>query len=106
MNNKNIKLSIIGLGYVGLPLAVEFGKKRPVICYDLNKKRIDELKKANDKNHEVTKTDLLNNKNLKFTSNYEDLKDSNCYIISVPTPINHIKEPDLKPLLSGTNLVS
>jgi UDP-N-acetyl-D-galactosamine dehydrogenase len=106
MNNKNIKLSIIGLGYVGLPLAVEFGKKRPVICYDLNKKRIDELKKAKDKNNEVTKTDLLNNKNLKFTSNYEDLKDSNCYIISVPTPINNIKEPDLKPLLSASKIVA
>lgn len=106
MNNKNIKLSIIGLGYVGLPLAVEFGKKRPVICYDLNKKRIDELKKANDKNHEVTKTDLLNNKNLKFTSNYEDLKDSNCYIITVPTPVNHIKEPDLKSLLSASETVA
>ena len=99
MNNslKKDKIAIIGLGYVGLPLSVEFAKKYKVIGYDIDNMRISELNNLIDKTGEVDLEDLKNvlNKNLSFTSDEEDLSNSNIYIITVPTPINEFKTPDL-----------
>ena len=102
---KDIKLGIIGLGYVGLPLALEFAKNRKVIGFDLNKKRIEELNSGIDKNLESSKEELQNLKQLNFTNNEEDLKYANCFIISVPTPIDELKKPDLQPLLRASEMI-
>ena len=96
--NKNSKICIVGLGYVGLPLAVEFGKKRDVIGFDINLHRIDELNSGNDFTLETTSMELKSANYLKFTSNVEDIKDCKIFIVTVPTPINKDKKPDLEPL--------
>ena len=100
-----LKLGIIGLGYVGLPLALEFGKKRKVIGFDIEKKRINELNLRIDRNLETSKKQFKDAKKLKFTSNDDDLKLINCYIITVPTPINKFKKPDLSPLTKASKIV-
>jgi UDP-N-acetyl-D-galactosamine dehydrogenase len=105
MKLNQLNLSIIGLGYVGLPLAVAFSRKFSVICYDNNSNRINQLKEGIDETLEVKKKDLKNNENLIFTDNVNDLKKSNCYIITVPTLVKKNKTPDLKPLIKATNLV-
>ncbi|MDA8836197.1 Vi polysaccharide biosynthesis UDP-N-acetylglucosamine C-6 dehydrogenase TviB [Candidatus Pelagibacter bacterium] len=102
---KDLKLAVIGLGYVGLPLVLEFAKKRKVIGFDINKKRIEELKSGIDRNLESTKAELKDIKKLNFTSNEQDLELSNCYIITVPTPIDEFKKPNLRPLLMASKLV-
>ena len=104
-NRKNLKLAIIGLGYVGLPLALEFAKKRKVIGFDINKERITQLKFGKDKNLEFGKLELRRSKWLNFTSNEEDLKNANCYIITVPTPIDKYKKPNLKPLFNASKII-
>jgi len=103
---KKIKLAIIGLGYVGLPLAIEFAKKRKVIGFDISKKRINELNSGIDKNLETNKEQLQDLKQLNFTSDEEYLKSANCYIITVPTPIDEFKKPDLEPLFKASEIVS
>ena len=103
--NKDLKIVIIGLGYVGLPLALEFAKKRKVIGFDINKKRIKELNSGIDKNLEFNKYELQASKNINFTFSEEDLKSTNCFIITVPTPIDEFKKPDLKPLLRSTEMI-
>ena len=103
--NKKLKLAIIGLGYVGLPLALEFAKKRSVVGFDIEEKRIKELKAGIDKNYESTIEEIQDSKQLTFTSNEEDLKSANCYIITVPTPIDEFKKPDLKPLLNASEII-
>lgn len=100
---KNI--AIIGLGYVGLPLAVEFGKKRPTLGFDINQKRIDELKNGKDRTHEVESEDLKAANNLSFTSSLEDLKECQFFIVTVPTPIDEYKTPDLTPLKKASESV-
>lgn len=101
----NYKICIIGLGYVGLPLAVEFSKNGfNVIGYDINSKRITELNEGFDITGEV-ESDDFNSKNLLFTSNKSDLGNSNIYIITVPTPIDAFKQPDLNHLISASTLV-
>ena len=102
---KDIKLAIVGLGYVGLPLALEFAKNRKVIGFDLKKKRIEELKSGIDKNLESSKSEIENSKNLNFTNNEEDLKYANCFIITVPTPIDELKKPDLQSLLQASEMI-
>ena len=104
--SKDLQLVIVGLGYVGLPLAIEFAKIRKVIGFDINKKRIEELNFGIDKNLEFTKNELKSLNRLVFTNNKEDIKSSNCYIITVPTPIDKFKKPDLKPLLKSTAMIS
>ena len=88
MDLKNLKLAIIGLGYVGLPLAVEFGKKRRVTAYDINKVRINELKNSIDRNNEITSQEIKESAGLHFSNSEEDLTTANCYIVTVPTPID------------------
>ena len=102
---KDIKLGIIGLGYVGLPLALEFSKNRKVIGFDLKKNRIEELNSGIDKNLESSKEEIQNSKQLNFTNNVEDLKYANCFIVTVPTPINELKKPDLQPLLQASEMI-
>ena len=88
MITEKLKLAIIGLGYVGLPLAVEFSKKRKVIGYDLNIKRINELKSGFDKTLEINNGKFRKNKNLSLVNKIKNIKNCNCYILTVPTPIN------------------
>ena len=104
-STKEIKLAIIGLGYVGLPLALEFSKKRNVMGYDIQHKRIKDLESGVDKNLEVSKKELLEAKKLSLTSNVQNLESSNCYIIAVPTPIDKNKKPDLKLLFLASETV-
>ena len=102
---KNLKIGIIGLGYVGLPLAIEFAKKRKVIGFDINKKRIKELNSGIDKNLEFNNNILNSLEYLKFTINEKDLISLNCYIITVPTPIDEFKKPNLEPIISATEMI-
>ena len=95
----NLKIAIIGLGYVGLPLAVEFSKKFKVLGFDINIQRIDSLNRCHDQTMEVSKSELKNAKNLSFTSDKESLAESNIYIVTVPTPIDKFKRPNLNPLI-------
>ena len=110
--NRNYKIAIIGLGYVGLPLAVEFSKKFEVTGFDINENRIKELQSGEDRTKEISKDDLkyclsLSNESIGLTlsSNIDCLKDCNVFIVTVPTPITKFKTPDLSPLLSATKLV-
>jgi len=99
------KVGIIGLGYVGLPLAVEFGKVLEVVGFDINKDRIEELKKGYDRTREVEPEELKLSKKLKYSFSVEDLKDVNYFIVTVPTPIDEFKSPDLRPLQGASKTV-
>jgi UDP-N-acetyl-D-glucosamine/UDP-N-acetyl-D-galactosamine dehydrogenase len=100
----NRKISVIGLGYVGLPVAVAFGKKSKVIGFDINEKRLTELRKGEDSTHEVEAKDLKS-AYIHFTSNPDDLRQADFHIVAVPTPINEAKQPNLSPLLAATKTV-
>lgn len=99
------KIGIIGLGYVGLPLATEFGKITPVIGHDINHERIEELRRGFDRTCEVELEDLQRAKNLTFTTSIQDLAQARYFIITVPTPVDEFKKPDLKPLQSASRAV-
>lgn len=100
------KLAVIGLGYVGLPLAVEFGKYKNVIGYDINSKRVDDLKKFHDETLELSKEEISSSKGLSLSAEEKDLKGSDVFIITVPTPIDSAKRPNLLPLISATQTVA
>ena len=104
-NLSDVKLCIIGLGYVGLPLAVEFGKKLPTIGFDISAARIDDLRKGIDKTMEVSPTQLAQSPNLSFCSDSDGLQGANVFIITVPTPIDSNRRPDLRPLMAASKLV-
>ncbi|PTE19741.1 Vi polysaccharide biosynthesis UDP-N-acetylglucosamine C-6 dehydrogenase TviB, partial [Cereibacter changlensis JA139] len=105
-SEQNIKtLAIIGLGYVGLPLAVEFAKIRPVIGFDINKDRIAKLEAGHDQTREITPEELGEAAHLRFTSDATDLSAAQIYIVTVPTPINAHKQPDLTPLIKASETV-
>jgi UDP-N-acetyl-D-galactosamine dehydrogenase len=106
MNIYNKKIAIIGLGYVGLPLAIEFAKKYNVKAFDINTERINELTKGIDRTLESDLSVLTNSNNLFFTSNLKDLINCDIFIVTVPTPINQFKSPDLTPLLNATAMIS
>jgi len=99
------KIAIIGLGYVGLPLAVEFGKKFDTIGFDINESRIQELKQGKDTTLEVDSKELKQVTQLSYTTNINDIKDCNIYIVTVPTPIDEYKNPDLTPLIKSSETV-
>ena len=99
------KIAIIGLGYVGLPLAVEFGKSRDVIGFDVNKKRVDELKRHIDITKECTPNQLASAQHLSYSNDSDDIEDASIYIVTVPTPIDNAKRPDLGPLKSASRTV-
>ena len=104
--NRKIKIAIVGLGYVGLPLAVEFGKKYPTIGFDLNLKRINDLKQGKDRTLELTKKEIETSQQLSFTNTASGIKDCNIYIITVPTPVDDYKNPNLKPLKTASKTVA
>ena len=102
---RGAKIAIVGLGYVGLPLAVEFGKQYPTLGFDINEARINELRDGRDSTLEATRQDLKSSKQLKFTNRPEELKSCNVYIVTVPTPIDKYKRPDLDPLLGASQTI-
>ncbi len=99
------KICVVGLGYVGLPLAVEFGMKFDTVGFDLKKDRIEELKNGVDNTLEVSSEELANTLRLQFTNSAEEIKNSNVYIVSVPTPIDFSKRPNLRPLESASKSI-
>ena len=105
MQYTDSSIAIVGLGYVGLPLAVEFGTKRKVIGFDINEDRIKELKKGIDNTLETTNQELKDATHLSFTNCLEDLKDCKIFIITVPTPIDEHKKPDLSPLENASKAI-
>lgn len=102
---KESTICVIGLGYVGLPLAVEFGKYLPTVGFDINTRRIEELRLGDDHTLEVTKEELQSSPHLSFTHDIEEVKKCNIYIITVPTPIDDHKNPDLKPLQGASKMM-
>ncbi len=99
------RIGIIGLGYVGLPLAVEFGKTMDVVGFDIDKDRINELEKGFDRTREVESKELKEAVQLSFSTNLKDLEDANYYIVTVPTPVDEFKKPDLRPVESASRTV-
>lgn len=104
MTNKNI--AIIGLGYVGLPLAVEFGKIYPTLGFDINEERITQLKQGIDLTQQSGQEQIMLSKKLVFSSDIKDLSKYSIFIITVPTPIDQFKAPDLRPLLKASEMVA
>ncbi len=103
---ENIKIAVIGLGYVGLPLAVEFGKHLPTVGFDISSSRLDELKQGIDRTLEVTQEELASVSNISFSSSIEELQTCNVFIVTVPTPIDDHKVPDLTPVRKASETVS
>lgn len=111
---ENAKIAVIGLGYVGLPLAIEFGKKYPTLGFDINLDRVAELKRGEDRTREadieelkllINSRDLNQNYGLKFSADIADLSEYNTFIVTVPTPINQFKSPDLTPLIKASEML-
>ena len=105
MQVNEAKIAVIGLGYVGLPLAVEFGKRNPTLGFDINNKRIEELVSGRDLTLEVSTEELAATKFLRFSDSVNDLENCNIYIVTVPTPIDVHKRPDLTPLLKASEML-
>jgi UDP-N-acetyl-D-glucosamine/UDP-N-acetyl-D-galactosamine dehydrogenase len=102
---QEIKLTVIGLGYVGLPLAVEFGKHRAVVGFDINHPRIEALQAGHDATLEVSDEELKQAEKLSYTAKLDDLRDCNVFIVTVPTPIDEHKQPDLTPLVKASETI-
>ncbi len=105
MNLDNKKIAIVGLGYVGLPLAVEFGKQRPVLGFDINASRVSELQSGQDHTLEVSAQELHAAGQLQFSCDFEDLKSCQVFIITVPTPVDQANRPDMTPLIKASEAV-
>jgi UDP-N-acetyl-D-galactosamine dehydrogenase len=101
----NPSIAIIGLGYVGFPLAVEFGKLYPTLGFDIDESRIAELQSGIDRTQEVSAAQLAESIQLRFSSQVADLASCNTFIVTVPTPIDHFKKPDLSPLLKASEMI-
>ncbi|WP_427957451.1 Vi polysaccharide biosynthesis UDP-N-acetylglucosamine C-6 dehydrogenase TviB [Alcaligenes sp.] len=102
---ENVKLAVVGLGYVGLPLAVEFGKKRSVIGFDINARRVAELKEGVDRTLEVESVELAQASGLSYSCEADELAQANVFIVTVPTPIDQFKQPDLTPLVRASETI-
>ncbi|NOZ97157.1 MAG: Vi polysaccharide biosynthesis UDP-N-acetylglucosamine C-6 dehydrogenase TviB [Gammaproteobacteria bacterium] len=102
---EQLSIAIIGLGYVGLPLAVEFGKQKPTIGFDINQQRIAELLSGHDHTLETSAEELKQAVNLRYTHDFTELKQSNFFIVTVPTPIDDFKQPDLTPLIKSSETI-
>jgi UDP-N-acetyl-D-galactosamine dehydrogenase len=98
-------IAVIGLGYVGLPLAAEFGRMREVVGYDISVKRINELRLGTDRTCELEPEELTSARHLRYTNNIQDLRDAQIYIVTVPTPIDESKRPDLSPLMMASETI-
>ena len=105
MNIEKVNIAIIGQGYVGLPLAIEFGKKYPTIGFDINANRIEDLKNGIDHTNEASKEQLKSADHLNFSSDLNDITNSNVYVVTVPTPIDEYKTPDLNPLKGASKML-
>ncbi|HBA9586253.1 TPA: nucleotide sugar dehydrogenase, partial [Escherichia coli] len=105
MKLENLNIGIVGLGYVGLPLAVEFGKKFVTVGFDIKRARVEELKNNIDSTYECSSNELQLANLLKFTNNIDDIRKCNVYIVTVPTPIDKFKRPDLSPLINASKLI-
>jgi len=105
LDKDKVKIAVIGQGYVGLPLAIEFGKKYPTLGFDINQARIDDLKKGIDHTNEATTEQIRSANQLTFSSNINDIKKCNVYIVTVPTPIDEFKTPDLSPLRAASKML-
>ena len=105
MDKSNYKISVSGLGYVGLPVLIAFSKIDEVVGFDINNQRIDHLSNGIDKNNEVNKEDLIN-PNITFTNNIKDIKSANFHIVAVPTPVGINNDPDLSPLISASEKIA
>jgi len=103
---KDTKIGIIGMGYVGLPLAVAFGKKIKTLGFDINKNRITDLKKYKDKSKEISEKEIKSAKKLIFSDNVLDLEEYNFFIVAVPTPVDRFKIPDFTPLIKASSLIA
>ncbi|MCZ2473125.1 nucleotide sugar dehydrogenase [Aquirufa ecclesiirivi] len=101
----NQSIAIIGLGYVGFPLAVEFGKLYPTLGFDIDLERISELQRGIDRTHEVSEVQLQSSTQLTFSSEERDLSNYQIFIVTVPTPIDHFKKPDLSPLIKASEMI-
>ncbi len=104
-NLRNLKIGVVGLGYVGLPLAVEFGKRFNTVGFDIKAARVDELKKGHDSTLETDEAELASATKLSFTTKLADLKSCRVFIVTVPTPIDEYKRPDLTPLVKSSETV-
>ena len=102
--SRDEKIAVVGLGYVGLPIALEFAKKLDVIGFDINAERVNMMKQNVDPSNELTASDF-ENCSITFTSNLQDLHNAKFFIIAVPTPIDKNKKPDINPLLSASKTV-
>ena len=105
-NINDLKIAVIGLGYVGLPLAVEFGKQHSVVGFDINAARIAALNSGTDHTLEVSDVELAQAIHLRYSSNINELKDCNFFIVTVPTPIDNSKQPDLTPLIKASKAIA
>ena len=105
IGSREARLAVIGLGYVGLPLAVEFGKRFAVVGFDVNARRLEELRAGKDRTLEVSGEELALAKGLRYTGNVEDLRDVDVFVVTVPTPIDRHRRPDLTPLLRASETV-
>ncbi len=105
MNVEKVKIAVIGQGYVGLPLAIEFGKNHPTVGFDINAGRIDQLKSGVDHTNEATPEQLTSAQQLTFSADIHDIKACNVYIVTVPTPIDEFKTPDLNPLRAASQML-
>ena len=106
LDPRNARIAIIGLGYVGLPLAVEFGKHHDTVGYDIDSQRIGDLRNGRDGNHESSAEDIAAATRLRFTAQAEDLRDCNVYVVTVPTPVDEHKRPDFKPLIEASRAIA
>lgn len=102
---EDLRVAVIGLGYVGLPLAVEFGKQRPTIGFDVNAERVNALQSGRDSTGEVEDADMSAARHLKYASDLTEIADCNVYIVAVPTPIDQHRQPNLGPLLSASRMI-
>ncbi|MBI2747523.1 MAG: nucleotide sugar dehydrogenase [Burkholderiales bacterium] len=105
MDFSNVEIAVIGLGYVGLPLAVEFGKHRAVLGFDINAARIAELQAGHDSTLEVTPEELAHARRLRYSTSLEDLRDCKVFIVTVPTPVDQANRPDMTPLVKASETV-
>lgn len=105
MKVQDLRIAVIGLGYVGLPLAVEFGRIRKVVGFDISRRRIEELRAGEDHTLETSREELAAARGLTFTTDLAELRDCNCFIVTVPTPIDEHKRPDLTPLIRASESV-
>lgn len=106
MEAKEATIAVVGLGYVGLPLAVEFGKKLDVVGYDINPRRIEELRSGSDHTLEVSDDELVEASRLSYTCDPQEMRPANVYIVTTPTPIDAAKQPDLSPMLSASEAIA